>query len=173
MIIEKIAGPAGTADVGKIQVAVPFEWFELEKKRIKKTAADGMEMGICVDEKLKNGDVLCETEDKAYVVQIQDSMLICIHVDTMEQMGRLGFELGNRHLSLQITEHEVYVPFDQPTYEYLLHLGFQAVKIQGIFEDFIQCRAHGHSHEHTHDHGHTRSHEHTHTHEHAHGHFAE
>lgn len=149
MIVEKIAGSAEKLDPGKTQIAVPFEWFELEKKRIKKTAEDGTEMGICVDGKIKSGDILYETEERAYVARVQASRLIHVCVDTMEQMGRLGFELGNRHLPLQIRGCEVYVPFDRPTYEYLLRLGFRAVEIQGIFEDFIQCRAHGNS---THDH---------------------
>ena len=47
----------------------------------------------------------------------------------MIEMGRLCFELGNRHLSLKIDDDCVCVPYDHPTFEYLLKLGFNAEKL--------------------------------------------
>lgn len=173
MLAEKILGNMRDNDlekkINKQVVSVDFEWFELEKKRIRKVAGDGTEIGICIPEFLKEGDIIGETEQAIYVVKIMESRLIRIPVHTITEMGRLGFELGNRHLSLRITENEVYVPYDKPTYEYLLKMGFQAEDITGQFTDFIQCKAHshGHSHEHSHEHSHHHGHEHSHHHGHA------
>ena len=102
MVAEKILGNIQDKPQKKAIIPVAFEWFELEKKRIKKTAEDGTEFGISIPEVLKEGDILGETESALYVVQIIKTRLIHIHVHKMQEMGRLGFELGNRHLSLKI-----------------------------------------------------------------------
>ena len=88
----------------------------------------------------------------------------------MQEMGRLGFELGNRHLSLKITEQDVYVPYDEPTFSYLAKLGFEVEEVTEAFTDFIQCKAHGHSHGHEHAASHTHSHGHEHAAAHTHAH---
>ena len=171
MVAEKILGNIQDKTQKKAIIPVAFEWFELEKKRIKKTAEDGTEFGISIPEVLKEGDILGETESALYVVQIIKTRLIHIHVHKMQEMGRLGFELGNRHLSLKITEQDVYVPYDEPTFSYLAKLGFEVEEVTEAFTDFIQCKAHGHSHGHEHAASHTHSHGHEHAaaHTHAHG----
>lgn len=150
MIATSILGNEKEFTGNKPFAAVNFEWFELEKKRIMKTAEDGMEIGVTIEEPLHHGDIIAEAEDKIYVVKVLPCRLIKISVETMEEMGRLGFELGNRHLSLEITENEVKVPFDMPTYEYLKKLGFCVEDVQEQFANFIECKAHGHSHSHVH-----------------------
>jgi len=165
MIAEKILGNLHCEnDVPSLDVVyVPFEWFETDKHRILKVAEDGAEIGVQIEESLSDGDILCVTDQKIYAVKIKASKLIRIPVNTMEEMGRLGFELGNRHLSLQITEKDVTVPFDEPTFEYLARLGFLPQMVEDVFADYIVCKAHGATHSHSHDHG-------THDHNHHHGH---
>lgn len=148
MIITKIQGNTKDYKGNKKAVITKFEWFELGKKRIKKIAEDGTEFGITVKEKLHPGDILSQTQDHIYIVEALPAHLIKICVHSMEEMGRLGFELGNRHLSLQIQENEVKVPFDAPTYEYLKKLGFCVEEVEESFDDYIECKAHGHTHHH-------------------------
>ncbi len=161
MIADKILGNVNENPVEKKTVKVSFQWFELRKKRISKIAEDGTTIGVCIPDMLKEGDVIAQTDTSAYVVDVLPSHLIKIQVNTMQEMGRLCFELGNRHLSLQINENEVKVPFDRPTFEYLIKLGFHAKEVEEQFVGFIECRAHGHSHiqgnaqiEHHHEHHH-------------------
>lgn len=161
MIVEKVLGNIGEFGTDKKQVKVFFEWFELEKKRLSKIAEDGTKLGVCIPELIKEGDILAQTEDNIYIASVVPSHLIKIKVSTMTEMGRLGFELGNRHLSLQISEGEVKVPFDEPTFLYLKKLGFQAEEVTESFTDFIECKAHGHSHSHEHE---EKSHTHAHIH---------
>ena len=169
MIADKILGNIhhGNEAPSKTVVSVPFEWFELDKHRIFKVADDGTELGIQIEESLSDGDVLAVSPDKIYAVKINKTKLVRIPVKTMEEMGRLGFELGNRHLSLQITEKDVTIPYDEPTFEYLARLGFLPQIVEDVFSDYIVCKAHGASngHSHSHDHDH---HEHDHHHEHHH-----
>ena len=158
MIVEKVLGNIESFSTQKKQIKVFFEWFELEKKRLSKMAEDGTKLGVCISNFIREGDVLAETADNIYVASVVPSHLIKIKVSTMKEMGRLGFELGNRHLSLQISDGEVKVPYDEPTFLYLKKLGFQVVEVTESFTDFIECKAHGHSHT-NHEHIHTHTHE--------------
>lgn len=160
MIVEKVLGNIHQAPPSEQIVRVPFAWFETEKKRIAAKAEDGTEMGISAGGGLKDGDILAKTDDKVYVVAVQPSHVIQIKVSTMQEMGRLCFELGNRHLSLKIEPNCVTVPYDEPTYLYLKKLGFDAQELHAVFSDFIECKAHGASvHSHTHSHGQEHHHE--------------
>ncbi|MCD7824555.1 MAG: urease accessory protein UreE [Clostridiaceae bacterium] len=175
MVSERILGNVRDYTGKKKIVSVPFEWFELEKKRMAKTAEDGKEIGISVGKMLHQGDVLAETESSIYAVRILPARQIKVLVHSRKEMGRLCFELGNRHLSLQIEEDEVRVPYDAPTFAYLKKLGFSAEEVTEAFTDFIVCKAHGnqhshsHGHDHQHSHGHDHQHSHSHDHQHSHG----
>lgn len=159
MIADKILGNVNVEkDMPLMDVVnVPFEWFELDKRRILKTAEDGTEIGVQIDNTLSDGDILAVTTDKVYAVKIKATKLVRIPVKSMEEMGRLGFELGNRHLSLQITDKDITIPFDEPTFDYLARLGFFPQVVEDVFADYIVCKAHGASHGHEH-HGHHHEH---------------
>lgn len=146
MVCEQIVTVTEEERKNKRVVNVPFEWFECEKKRIAKTAEDGTELGIAIDTVLKDKDILAVTEDAIYQVNVLPAHLVCATVSKMEEMGRLCFELGNRHLSLEIEKDRVLVPYDEPTYTYLKHLGFQVTEITAPFCNYIVCKAHGHHH---------------------------
>lgn len=167
MIIDTILGNRKDYQIGDRAIdTVGIEWYESEKKLLRKTTKGGEEIGIRIQTPIEDGDILYEDENRVIVVEILPSELTVIPVSTMQQMGRLCFELGNRHLSLSIGEHEVSVPYDEPTFEYLKKLGFTPEKRNAKFTHFTVCHAHGHSHEHTHDQETTHTHEHTYGHEH-------
>ncbi len=178
MIVEKILGNIYENHCHEKIVKVNFEWFELDKKRIKKIADDDKEFGILVEEVLKDGDILAKIDDTIYICEILPTYLTKISVSSMQEMGRLCFELGNRHLSLKIEEDNVCVVYDKPTYLYLEKLGFKVSEVTEKFSDFTQCKAHGssekkHTHSHSHSHSHSQGHgEHSHN-EHSHSHDTE
>lgn len=164
MIVEKVVGKLTNTD--KKVVTVSIDWFERDKKLLRKTASNGNEIGIKVDTPLDEGDILYEDDEKVIVVEIAPCDLIKINVKTMREMGRVCFELGNRHLSLAISDDFVKCPYDEPTYLYMKKLGFDTEKIHEKFTDYIVCKAHSHTHgvdSHHHDESH---HEHHHEHHH-------
>lgn len=120
MIANRISGNiiSDTFSDGKLNVPIEFEWFEADKKRMRKVAEDGTEFGVAVGATIADGDVLAETADKRYFARIRTAQLIEIPVRSMKEMGRLCFELGNRHLSLKVEDDRVLVPYDHPTMEY-------------------------------------------------------
>ena len=127
---------------GKLNVSIAFDWFETDKKRMRKVAEDGTEFGIMVGKTIKDGDVLAETEDKRYFARIKTAQLIEIPVNSMKEMGRLCFELGNRHLSLKVENDRVLVPYDHPTMEYTKKIGYEPHIIEGGFDGFLIVKAH-------------------------------
>lgn len=150
MIAKKILGKLH--DTSKQVETVTIDWFERDKKLLRKTTSSGEDIGIKVDSPLNEGDILYEDDTKIIAVEIAPCDLVSVNVGSMQEMGRLCFELGNRHLSLSISENNVKCPYDQPTLEYLKRLGFKAEKTHEKFAGYIECRAHAHSHSHEHHH---------------------
>ncbi len=144
MIANRISGNiiSDSFSDGKLNVPIEFEWFETDKKRMRKVAEDGTEFGIAVGKTIKDGDVLAETDDKRYFARIRTAQLIEIPVHTMKEMGRLCFELGNRHLSLKVEDDRVLVPYDHPTMEYTKKIGFEPHIVEGGFDGFLIVKAH-------------------------------
>lgn len=150
MIAEKILGKLH--DTSKQVETVTIDWFERDKKLLRKTTSSGEDIGIRVDSPLNEGDILYEDDRKIIAVEIAPCDLISVNVGSMQEMGRLCFELGNRHLSLSISENNVKCPYDEPTFEYLKRLGFKAEKTHEKFAGYIECKAHAHTHSHEHHH---------------------
>lgn len=145
MVTQKIYGKIGKTD--KRIDTVLIEWFERDKKLLRKTTSFGEEIGIKITDTLCEGDVIFEDDEKIIVIEIAPSDLISVEISDIKEMGKLCFELGNRHLSLAIYDNCVKCPFDQPTFEYLIKLGFNAEKVYEKFEDYTECKGHSHNHE--------------------------
>ncbi|MBP1561433.1 MAG: urease accessory protein UreE [Oscillospiraceae bacterium] len=150
MIVEKTLGTLH--DTQKRVETVTVEWFERDKKLLRKISSSGEEIGIKADFPLNEGDILYEDDERIIAVTIAPCELISVNVGSMEEMGRLCFELGNRHLSLSVSENTVKCPYDEPTFEYLKKLGFNAKKTLEKFTGYIECKAHAHTHSHGHHH---------------------
>ena len=159
MIAEKVIGNLAEITPSVELDTVKLDWVEAEKKRIRKTTTGGRDIGIAIDETLKDGDVIYLDDQLCVAVKLTSCPLLKIKVHTMQEMGRLCFEIGNRHLSLKISEDNVLIPHDAPTEKHLKNLGFSCESVIGRFDDFIVCKAHGHDHGHSHAHSHEHSHE--------------
>lgn len=158
MIAEKIYGKYTFTD--KKSETVTVEWFERDKKILRKITSSCEEIGIKIEETLNQNDIIFEDDDRVIYIDIAPCDLISVPVTDMKHMGRLCFELGNRHLSLSIDDNTVKCPYDAPTFEYLRKLGFDAEKTHEKFEGYIECRAHAHTENHSHSHHEHHHHEH-------------
>ena len=150
MVVDKILGNIADYPVEERKVdKVYVDWYELDKKLLRKTSESGEEIGIRFGTDyhghMHEGDVLYADSDRVIVIDINPCELTVVEVHSMQEMGRLCFELGNRHLSLSIGENRVCVPYDEPTFDYLDKLGFAPQKEVAKFSHFTVCHAHGHS----------------------------
>ena len=156
MIVEKILGHLHETDKEVDKVII--DWFERDKKLLKKISQKGVEIGIRTDKPLNDGDILYEDEKSIIAVELAECELIKITVSNIVEMGRLCFEIGNRHLSLAKKPDCVKIPFDMPTFEYLKKLGFKAEKVVERFTDYTECKGHAHTDAHGHSHSHNHHH---------------
>ncbi len=147
MIVERITGQL--QNTKKAVDEITLEWYERDKKRMRKVSKDGEEIGIAVETGLKENDILYEDDNRVIVVKYAPSELIQISVASMQEMGRLCFELGNRHMTLEIRENTVTIPYDAFIYDYLQNQGFKLQTILGKYTDYIGCKAHEHTHGHS------------------------
>ena len=144
MVIEKISGKKPENTNGKIIETVSFEWFEMNNKILKKVSSKGTEIGLRLSQPLFDGALLYEDNEKIICLELLPCETTRVHVHSMKEMGRLCFELGNRHLPLSIAEDSVSSPYDKPTFEYLEKLGFSCERVTEKFTPEIIV--HGHHH---------------------------
>lgn len=148
MIFTKILGNLQNAPRDKAVRRVSVEWYERAQKVLRKKLDSGEEIGICCEDPLQQDDILYEDESSIIAVDIEPCDLIQTQVHTMQEMGRLCFELGNRHLPLAISDDTVCCPYDAPTLDYLRKLSFASQQIHARFDGALTCQAHGHAHHH-------------------------
>lgn len=148
MVVDKIIGNINSVEVGSRKAdRVLIDWHEKDKKLLRKVTESGEEVGIRIESHLHDGDILAIDSDRVVYIDILPTELISVKTDTMQMMGKLCYELGNRHLSLSIGVNTVRTPYDEPTFSYLEKLGFQPEKITEKFTNYTVCHAHKHSHE--------------------------
>ena len=144
MVIETILGIKPENSGGKIIETVSFEWFEMNNKILKKVSSKGTEIGLRLSQPLFDDALLYEDNEKIICLELLPCETTRVHVHGMKEMGRVCFELGNRHLPLSIAEDSVSTPYDKPTYEYLEKLGFHCERVTEKFTPEIIV--HGHHH---------------------------
>jgi len=144
MVIEKISGNKPENTGGKIIETVSFEWFEMNNKILKKVSSKGTEIGLRLLQPLFDGGVLYEDDEKIICLELLPCEITRVHIHDIKEMGRVCFELGNRHLPLSIAEDSVSTPYDKPTYEYLEKLRFHCERVTEKFTPEIIV--HGHHH---------------------------
>ena len=145
MIAEKILGNLSESTPSVEVDTVELDWFEAEKKRIRKTTAGGRDIGIAIDENLKDGDIIYLDDKLCVAVKLTSCPLIKINVHTMQEMGRLCFEIGNRHLSLKISDDNVLIPHDEPTEKHLKKLDGECEKVAIAIDEHYKPRFAGDS----------------------------
>lgn len=97
MIVEKTIGNLKDYPAeGRPVDYVGLEWYELDKKLLRKTLENGEDIGIRLQNHLHEGDILYADEKRIIAVKILPCELTVVKVASMQAMGRLCFELGNR-----------------------------------------------------------------------------
>lgn len=84
-------------------------------KRIQRVTTDhGTELGIRLRQPidLQYGDILYQDETNMIVVDVNSEDLLVIQPRTLQEMGDIAHQLGNRHLPAQFTETEMLVQYD-------------------------------------------------------------
>ncbi|MGM8897320.1 MULTISPECIES: urease accessory protein UreE [unclassified Psychrobacter] len=159
--------------------------YELRiRGRLKAVTDSGLDVGLFLDRGpvLRHGDLLQASSGEIVQVFAADEPVTTAYVESGLALGRLGYHLGNRHVSLALGSDEdgrywVRFPPDHVLEELAVLLGATLSHHQAPFDPesgaYAQAgREHSHAHEHAHAHSHSHEHtdDHSHEHHHAHGH---
>lgn len=109
------------------------------------------------------GDALVLDDTRLVEVVAEAEPLLEVRLTDMGKLARLAWQLGDRHIAVQILPKRLRVSRDSVAEELLRRLGVKAIAIEAPFEPeggaYQVGSATGHDHEH-HDHAHDHAHDH-------------
>lgn len=135
---------------------------------------------------LRSGDALLLDNDALVDVVAAPDALAELRCATTDDMTRLAWRLGERHVAMQIVGQKLRIRRDAAAEDMARGLGAKVMEIEAPFDPegaayvVAQGHEHGHAHAHVHGaacgcghdhhHGHDHGHKHAHDHKHDHGH---
>lgn len=125
MIIEKVIGNVATIEKKAPHTERVYLNSDDLVKRIQRVVTDhGKEIGIRLKDNrdLIDGDVLYIDERNMVVISVKDDDLLVIQPTSIQQMGEIAHQLGNRHLPAQFEGNEMLVQYDYLVEELLQQL---------------------------------------------------
>ncbi|WP_026882585.1 urease accessory protein UreE [Clostridium akagii] len=147
MLIDKILGNIkdtnnATKDIDEIFV----DWFDVDKKILKKTSKNGKDIGIKLTKpsKLNDGDIIYSDSKEIVIITIPQCEAISIRPKTMEEMGKICYEIGNKHIPLFLNGDEIIVNYDEPLFKLLEKKGFKPNKTMQKLTNALEHHHHEH-----------------------------
>jgi urease accessory protein len=162
----------------------PDDYLELDfdarqKSLLRTHAISGDEVGLFLERgsSLKDGDLLKAEDGRIYQVRAKPEPVSVVRASTAQDLGRLGYHLGNRHVRLEVGFDFVRYERDHVLDDMVQKLGFSIFHDLTPFEPepgaYDRSHSHSHAHAHSHAHSHADDHEHGHPHTHPHSHEEE
>ncbi|MHB1652622.1 MAG: urease accessory protein UreE [Desulfitobacteriaceae bacterium] len=127
LLIEKIHGNIRDINILKLLVEkVDLEWFELDKRLLRKTTDQGRDVGIKLNrcKPLQQGDVLWLNDQEAIVVEVLKTEAIVFEPQNSKEIALICYQLGHRHIQVFLDGNQILTPFDPTLIDY-----FKKVKI--------------------------------------------
>ena len=147
MIITKALGQLKDFNSSGKQIDwLELEWEELNKKILRKDTVSGREVAISLEESgsLRYEDVLFEDEDTLIVIRTKLEKVYVITPKTMQEMGKMAFEIGNRHTPCIIEDEEILVRYDHTLEKLMDEVGVSYEQAERRFKEAFKYRGHQH-----------------------------
>lgn len=135
---------------------VCLQWFEADRRIIRTTTAGGREIAFRLlkeGQRLHHDDVVYLDKQLVIAVQIEPSEVMVLAPQTLPEMARACYEIGNKHTPLFLDGNELLLPFDKPLFEWLQAAGFAPTRQQRRLSEQLRANSApgigaGHSHSH-------------------------
>ncbi|MDO5640506.1 MAG: urease accessory protein UreE [Neisseria sp.] len=167
LIIQNILAPDTVIPPQTERDTVSLQWFEADRRILRKTSAGGRDVAFRLlkeGQRLRHGDVVYLDHSLVITVAIEPSEVMVLSPQTLPEMARACYEIGNKHTPLFLDGDELLLPYDKPLFEWLAAAGFAPRRDQRRLSE--QLRANSAQGIGGHDHGH---HHHGHSHDYRHG----
>ena len=147
MIIEKIVGNIHELTNMPNHIERVYLRSDDLVKKIQRVKTDhGKEIGIrLIDGKeLKDGDILYQDEKNSIVISVIEDDVIVIKPTSLQQMGEIAHQLGNRHLPAQFENDEMIVQYDYLVERLLNDLAIPFVREKRKMKEAFKHIGHSH-----------------------------
>ena len=157
MIINTVISNIHTDDSDKsIGYSIDYldlEWYELNKRILRKHTALNHEMCIRFEGKTKplaDGDILAVCANFLIVVRVKAVECMAVIAANSYELAKLCYEIGNHHAPLFIDEQDdqrLLLPKDKPLQLLLEKMGFKPIIVQARLIKPLSAKNHHHLHE--------------------------
>ena len=141
--------PHGDIDV------VEIEWFEATRKIMRKTSQQGIEIAFRLfseGQTLQHNDLIYNQQDLTIIIHIKPCPTIVLRPQDLATMGKVCYEIGNKHAPLFMDGDELLMPEDIPLFRWLEATGYQPVMENRRLNHILRSNSHSHGED---AHGHT------------------
>ncbi|WP_332696861.1 urease accessory protein UreE [Halalkalibacter lacteus] len=147
MLVQNIIGNVKKQNIASEKVEwIELDWEELNKRILRKQTNKGREVAISLDgdTHLHFGDIIYQDDEAIIAVRTKLEPAFVVSPKSMTEMGKVGFELGNRHTPSLITESEIIVRYDETLESIFQDAKVTYEKTERRFETPFKYKGHHH-----------------------------
>ncbi len=126
-----------------------LEWYEANKRIQRKVSNDGTDLALRFLKEgqcLRDGDILYQDQQKVIVVHIKPCEAIVLKPKTMQEMGTVCYEIGNKHMPLFIQGDLILMTFEAPMYKWLEASGYAPWRAKHQLLNLLKSNVAPHQH---------------------------
>ncbi|WP_304339107.1 urease accessory protein UreE [Campylobacter ureolyticus] len=145
MIVNKILGNLDNFDLKNKKVDFAnISNDDRVKKVLRVKSNNGVEIGINVEDEVKDGDILAILDDSVVAVKILPTDVLEISPKNLKEMGIIAHNIGNRHTPAIFEENLMIIEPDSLIEEFLKNQNVDFKKTKRVLKTALRHASHSH-----------------------------
>ena len=145
MIVNKILGNLDNFDLKDKKVDFAnISNDDRVKKVLRVKSNNGVEIGINVEDEVKDGDILAILDDSVVAVKILPTDVLEISPKNLKEMGIIAHNIGNRHTPAIFEEDLMIIEPDSLIEEFLKNQNVDFKKTKRVLKTALRHASHSH-----------------------------
>lgn len=145
MVVNKILGNLNNFDLKDKKVDFAnISNDDRVKKVLRVKSNNGVEIGINVEDELKDGDILAILEDNIVAIKILPTDVLEISPKNLKEMGIIAHNIGNRHTPAIFEEDLMIIEPDSLIEEFLKNQNVDFKKTKRVLKTALRHANHSH-----------------------------
>ncbi|WP_216830820.1 urease accessory protein UreE [Alkalihalobacterium elongatum] len=147
MILKTIIGNVKDIENNETIEWIELDWEELTKRILRKTTNKGREVAITFeneDHHLHVGDIVYKDDNVMIAIRTKLEPAYVVKPETIEEMGKISWEIGNRHTPAVYENNEIILRYDETLVPLFKKVGVQFEKTERRFSQPIKYNGHHH-----------------------------
>ena len=145
MIVNKILGNLDNFDLKDKKIDFANISNDDRVKKVLRVKSDkGVEIGINVEDEVKDGDILAILDDSVVAVKILPTDVLEISPKNLKEMGIIAHNIGNRHTPAIFEENLMIIEPDSLIEEFLKNQNVDFKKTKRVLKTALRHANHSH-----------------------------